>query len=233
MSSTKTCPDCNNVIEESANICDRCGYIFSAQSETRFPAKGSATNALSSPDELLPGLLDEAASRPVGACSACGFINAPGEMFCQNCGIQLPPVRTSPPPLPKQVDWPLPQRDRSGAREDSETLPQEAVRRRLIVVGQGAEIPLSEKTTQFLLGRRDPTLDIYPDVDLTPFDGDQRGISRRHARIIVLPEGTFIEDLNSTNFTFVNRFRLQPGKKYILNDGDQIRLGLLLLEYYI
>ncbi len=44
-------------------------------------------------------------------------------------------------------------------------------------------------------------------------------------------DGIYIEDLNSTNFTFLNRIRLQPGQAYPLKDGDEIRLGVLTLEY--
>jgi len=232
MSRTRTCPDCKNLIDENSNICDHCGYVFSAQSETRFPAKGSSTNVLPSSEDFSPGMLVGAESKPVGICPACGFQNASGEMFCQKCGVQLPPVRTAPPLQPEPVDWQLNRQAPPVIKSDQKAKSTPPFHGRLIVVGQGAEIVLSDKSTHFVLGRRDPTLDIYPDVDLTPYDGDQRGISRRHARISVLPEGAFIEDLNSTNFTFVNRFRLQPGKKYILNDGDEIRLGLLLLEYY-
>ena len=233
MSRTRTCPDCKNLIDENSNICDHCGYIFSAQSETRFPAKGSATNVLPPSEDFSSGMLAEAKSETADVCPACGFRNAPGEMFCQKCGVQLPPVRTAPPPPPELVDWSLTGQEPPAIKADRGLKQTAALHARLVVVGQDAEIALSEKSTHFVLGRRDPTLDIYPDVDLTPYDGDQRGISRRHARISVLPEGAFIEDLNSTNFTFVNRLRLQPGKKDALNNGDEIRLGLLLLEYYM
>jgi pSer/pThr/pTyr-binding forkhead associated (FHA) protein len=37
--------------------------------------------------------------------------------------------------------------------------------------------------------------------------------------------------LNSTNYTFLNRQRLQPGQRYPLKQNDEIRLGLLVLEY--
>lgn len=52
---------------------------------------------------------------------------------------------------------------------------------------------------------------------------DDEGISRRHAKILVLPDGVVVlKDLESTNGTFVNdrRIDLHP-----LNEGDRIQLG--------
>jgi pSer/pThr/pTyr-binding forkhead associated (FHA) protein len=36
---------------------------------------------------------------------------------------------------------------------------------------------------------------------------------------------SYIEDLNSVNFTFVNQHKLTPNQPQALNDGDEIRLG--------
>lgn len=48
-------------------------------------------------------------------------------------------------------------------------------------------------------------------------------ISRRHARFLLRPEGVFIEDLGSTNGTFVNGVRI--GAPQVLADGDLITLA--------
>jgi pSer/pThr/pTyr-binding forkhead associated (FHA) protein len=68
-------------------------------------------------------------------------------------------------------------------------------------------------------------------VDLAEQEGERSGVSRKHARILQRPDGAYIEDLNSTNFTFLNHVRLHPGHTYPLKDGDEIRLGVLTLEY--
>jgi hypothetical protein len=141
-------------------------------------------------------------------------------------------VKSSPPPPPEKANiLESGSADRPGVQKPQKIKGPSAENRRLIVVSNGEVIPLPTGR-EILLGRSDPILDIYPDLDLTPYDGDRRGISRRHARIYILPEGAFIEDLESTNFTFVNRFRLEPGKRYPLKDGDEVRLGLLVLEYF-
>jgi ABC-type multidrug transport system ATPase subunit/pSer/pThr/pTyr-binding forkhead associated (FHA) protein len=57
-------------------------------------------------------------------------------------------------------------------------------------------------------------------------------VSARHARIIRAPNGqTTIEDLGSTNGTFVNTDRLTPGVPQVLRTGDVIRIGPFRLAY--
>jgi diguanylate cyclase (GGDEF)-like protein len=48
------------------------------------------------------------------------------------------------------------------------------------------------------------------------------GISREHAQVVREGEGTFLEDLASTNGTFCNGSRVQ---RQVLSDGDKILLG--------
>jgi pSer/pThr/pTyr-binding forkhead associated (FHA) protein len=101
----------------------------------------------------------------------------------------------------------------------------------LILRNKGVELPLPPYQPEVVIGRTDPVQNIYPDVDLAEQDGERSGVSRRHARILQKPDGVYIEDLNSTNFTFLNRTRLIPGQAYPLKNGDEIRLGVLTLEY--
>jgi hypothetical protein len=193
--------------------------------------------------------LKPASTIPVVTCSACGYSNLPGEMFCQNCGVQLPPVASTPPPPPTPVVvgsvQNQPTRNSERRQTPSNNLPldisggseqggdQRQYSGRLIIREKGVEIPLPPNQPELIVGRTDPVQNIYPDVDLADHEGERSGVSRRHARILQRPDGVYIEDLNSTNFTFLNRTRLQPGQTYPLKDGDEIRLGVLTLEYRI
>jgi pSer/pThr/pTyr-binding forkhead associated (FHA) protein len=85
---------------------------------------------------------------------------------------------------------------------------------------------------EWLVGRSDPVRGIFPEVDLSTYGGDQSGVSRRHARLISQKDQRFISDLNSTNFTFVNGEKLQPGQLYPLKNKDEIRFGLLVVDYF-
>jgi Inner membrane component of T3SS, cytoplasmic domain len=79
----------------------------------------------------------------------------------------------------------------------------------------GAQLPV---TGSIVLGRAD-------DADLTLADA---GVSRTHARVSAGAEGATIEDLGSSNGTFVNGERVEGARP--LSDGDQIQLGGAILQ---
>ena len=63
------------------------------------------------------------------------------------------------------------------------------------------------------IGRWDADGGIFPDVDLDTDDPEAK-VSRRHARITFATGKYFLEDLGSTNGTFMNRGkRLPPGHR--------------------
>lgn len=78
------------------------------------------------------------------------------------------------------------------------------------------EIPLTKERTT--IGRK-PNNDIQI---------DNLAISGEHAVVISILNDAFLEDLNSTNGTFVNG---QPVSKHFLQNGDTIELGKYSLKY--
>jgi DNA-binding winged helix-turn-helix (wHTH) protein len=60
---------------------------------------------------------------------------------------------------------------------------------------------------------------------------DASGVSRRHAKIAVAPDEVTIEDLESSNGTFVAGRRVSSPQR--LNDGDVIELGSASLTFRI
>lgn len=95
----------------------------------------------------------------------------------------------------------------------------------------GKEFPITGIETN--IGRWDADSGIFPDVDLDEDDPEAK-ISRRHARIINHNGQYFIEDLGSTNGTFVNRGRrLLPGKRHMLQNGDEIIVGKTFLKFQV
>lgn len=83
------------------------------------------------------------------------------------------------------------------------------------------------------IGRWDADNGIFPDVDLDAHDSDAK-VSRRHARLVRNNGSYFIEDLGSTNGTYVNRGRrLLPGNAQLLSDGDEIIVGKTFLRFQI
>jgi pSer/pThr/pTyr-binding forkhead associated (FHA) protein len=80
------------------------------------------------------------------------------------------------------------------------------------------------------MGRLDPASDVFPEVDLTNDNGLEKGVSRRHARILKREGTVIVEDLGSINGTFINGKRLAPYLPEVLHHGDQLQLGKLLIE---
>lgn len=85
--------------------------------------------------------------------------------------------------------------------------------------------------TELILGRRDSSSGIYPDIDLSNQGVSGNSISRRHARLTWDGSQIQLEDLGSTNFTHVNGVKLDPNQKIGLKNGDEVRLGKVLLIY--
>ena len=99
--------------------------------------------------------------------------------------------------------------------------------------GVGAELP--QDTTYWIVGDRrirllpgetifgrDPGATVWFEIP---------GISRRHARITVARDAAIIEDLGSTNGTWVRGIKVEGPTP--LNDGDEIRLGPVRLTFRI
>jgi hypothetical protein len=83
------------------------------------------------------------------------------------------------------------------------------------------------------IGRWDADGGIFPDVDLDADDPEAK-VSRRHARITRRGGVYYIEDLGSTNGTFVNRGRrLLPGDRQPLRDGDEVIVGKTFLRFHV
>jgi len=94
--------------------------------------------------------------------------------------------------------------------------------------GVALAIPLFDEV---LIGRMDPMQMEPPDLDLQPYGGGSSGVSRHHARFLRRDEGWYLEDLQSTNGTYVNEVRLLPHRPVRLHSGDLVRFAQLTLVF--
>lgn len=78
-------------------------------------------------------------------------------------------------------------------------------------------------TESVILGRSSENAIV--DVDLTPFNAAEFGVSRQHAMIAPEGDGFTIQDLGSSNGTALNGERLESNKPYTIHDGDMLFLG--------
>ena len=195
------------------------------------PAAPGVAQASEQPAVPAPAQPEPAPEAPP-ECPTCGATVTPDDAFCEFCGAALigaaaavtPQADSGPSPVPVQPRAPQP----SAAPIQPAPV---AIGPRLVVASSGVEIPLPGGR-EALVGREDPHNGIFPDVGLTPYGGEEGGVSRRHFRIAVAASGGHtIEDLNSTNFTMVNRQRINPGAPVPLRDGDEIRAGRVRLVF--
>ena len=184
-------------------------------------------------------------------CQTCGTENIEGSQFCDECGAGIkiyveisaiqPPAAELPsfqsahitsvgiPIMPEEIE----PEEKTIVKERQPN--SNGVHATLIVErgeAVGTEFTLSADESN--IGRWDADNGIFPDVDLDAFDPEAK-VSRRHARIRREPNnGYVIEDLGSTNGTFINRGRrLIPGNSNVLNDGDEIIVGKTFLRFYV
>jgi len=228
---------------DGSAFCDECGepLVASPVAATAGPV-GSMPPArpASGPSASAP-----AAGAPTITCSQCGATNAATDLFCSSCGMNLAAAAQPAPQAPYQQ--PAPQAPYPQAPVSQPPYPQPApapqapypqpapapavVAARLVVDSDNFVFELPPKN-EVLVGREDPVSNAFPDLDLTPHGGEEGGVSRMHAKIIRSGSQFFIEDENSTNFTFLNRQRLQPKAAAPLKDGDEIKLGRVVLHFH-
>jgi CheY-like chemotaxis protein len=99
----------------------------------------------------------------------------------------------------------------------------------LRVVGTAVTLQVNVKD-HMLIGRADPERGINPEIDLTEPDGIGKGVSRRHASIVVHDERVFVRDLGSTNGTQLNGVPCDPLTEYRLRHGDELTFGNMRLQ---
>lgn len=83
---------------------------------------------------------------------------------------------------------------------------------------------------QFVLGRADASANFAPDIDLTDYGAQEKGVSRRHAQMTTANNRLTLRDLGSANGTFINGKRATPMVEYRLRHGDILSLGRFELQ---
>lgn len=149
-------------------------------------------------------------------CPNCHAKFVANTLVCSECGALLPPEEwigseASPEATLEQVE----------SAAESEVSPTV----RLYIgkeANQSIEVTLDKK---LIIGRCDPTNQVFPEIDLAAYGGLERGVSRRHARLSSRRGLIIIEDLASINGTYLNGKRLTPYLPEIVHDGDQLQIG--------
>lgn len=208
-----------------------CPAGHDSRSEDYCDVCGVAMPDAAAPTAPLPQTTPAA---PAGTeCPNCSAANSPDALFCEACGYDFTtgsmPRRAEPaaataapgnisPPLAAawvaeiwiDPDW-------YADQESTDPLPSP---------GLPQVVPL--RNTSILIGRASRSRNISPDIDLS----SDTGISRRHAQLTTDGSRWWVEDLGSSNGTYVGgaldalpKTPVAAGQKQEVRTGDRIYLG--------
>jgi hypothetical protein len=98
--------------------------------------------------------------------------------------------------------------------------------------GERFEVRPQLRRHELVIGRSAGAGSMNPDIDLIQVDGAQFGVSRLHMaiRYEAADSAVHVYDLGSANGSFVNGQKLHPKEIRILRNGDEVRLGRLVLR---
>lgn len=164
----------------------------------------------------------------VRICPYCKQETSTDAERCANCGAPFVSDVTTTLPVPGK----LADEVRHELVVSRTKLPTGSIA--LYVMGEKLPLVVEGKDQPTILGRQSQSGTVAPGtVDLTKYQGHLLGVSRQHASISFV-EGSFIlEDLNSSNGTWVNENRLAPNQPRPLRNGDVLRLGQLIIFVYL
>ena len=159
-------------------------------------------------------------------CPNCHNTELPGALFCSHCGALLEGVDG----IATQNLKPSTGQFEQGVQDAPPLIAAELQASvSLCVVDSGTILPL-ENRTEFTIGRSAEGQPIMPDIDLSPHQAYEMGVSRLHASIRLDGQQVLATDLGSVNGTRLNGQKIPPHKPCTLNHGDILTLGKLKLQ---
>jgi len=167
-------------------------------------------------------------------CPNCQHSEITGAIFCSKCGAQITQVenhhqiytsdiKTTTIEVVEGVeipDFPTPPADIMDSKVALHVLSNGEV----IFLGGGIE---------FTVGRSTSGQTIVPDIDLSPYQAYEAGVSRLHTNIGIASQQITVKDLGSANGTRLNGKKIDPHAEHSLIHGDILTLGRLKIQVLI
>lgn len=153
-------------------------------------------------------------------CPSCGIENADTAKKCTQCGLAFTAGETQEldPPDSLFVTQPW----GTSAFSTGVTL---------LLHIKGGDRPISVPVPdEITIGRSDG--EHKPTLDLNPYGARDQGVSRIHVTIRRIDNQLYIFDKASANGTYINGELIERGKYVLLHDGDEVRLGRLVMYLY-
>jgi pSer/pThr/pTyr-binding forkhead associated (FHA) protein len=155
-------------------------------------------------------------------CPECGFKNQPGTLNCTNCNADLYDSLLGRAHTKHLTEYDT--RD----LESADDLPSH--RPLVLFISDDTDPIAVERTSDVIIGRNED--DVVVRVDLGPYGGQDKGVSRQHVRLVASDRPPTVVDLDSYNGTFINGQRLIPQQSFSLKTGDELRLGRFVMRVF-
>ncbi|RZM76112.1 FHA domain-containing protein [Leptolyngbya iicbica] len=232
-----TCPSCQATVQSDASFCGQCGFDLrtvspaASQSASTVPSAESA----SEPDyeATVPGIDDDVeipellppepliATAPAAPPTEAASPPGPPPPLPETPPSIAAPLENGPNEPMTAPPAPLPTSPGAGAANLGSTQLQ-INQAKLLHVQTNTTLELPPQLTIIHLGK--PNDRIPPTIDVSGFP-DSEIVSRVHANLRVEGDIYYIEDVGSSNGTYVNNMPLPPGNRHRLRAGDRIALG--------
>ncbi len=242
---TTSCPNCGASVQTDASFCGQCGFNLSATA----PPGGGSTSApslvpdvpeLVNPDPLVqpepmamssqvpdpePNFTSPPVPSPVSPLPAT-MVSQPSNTEAENASSPDPAILFPPPGFASEpeksqeasISPPLPPVPSPGSAKTQLQIQSVS----LLHVQTNTRIELPPNLSVIHVGK--PNDQIPPDIDVSGFPHSEI-VSRVHADIRVEGDLYYIEDVGSSNGTYVNHTPLARGNRHRLRQGDRISLG--------
>jgi len=227
---TTNCPSCGATVQADAAFCGQCGYNLQATAPnavaaTVAPDISGEVPPLVHPDPLIH-------SQPEVTSGSANY-NSPDHSL-------LPPTQMSVPEpevasaqniiSPLEIETQPASSEPGSSTPPSQTIQPvtasrtqlQQVTARLVHVQTDRLVELPQNLSVIHMGK--PNDRIPPDIDVSGFPNSEI-VSRIHADIRAEGDAYYIEDVGSSNGTYINNLPLLPGNRHRLRPGDRISLG--------
>lgn len=206
-----TCPTCGTSVQADASFCGQCGTNLRTVAPVPATAVGkSPAPDLDIPDLVAPDPLVSPDLMPIGSEPERYPDPATPDPVAPD---PIAPDPVAPPPVVPPPDVAVAPVNRTQLQVPTA---------RLLHVQTNSTIELPGNLAVIHIGK--PNDRIPPDIDVSGFP-DSEIVSRIHADIRVEGGIYYIEDVGSSNGTYVNNAPLPMGNRHRLRAGDRIALG--------
>ncbi|EKQ69470.1 FHA domain-containing protein [Leptolyngbyaceae cyanobacterium JSC-12] len=215
------CPNCGASVQTDASFCGQCGFNLKAAAVAQVavamsPSLDEASiSVLVQPDPLVePDPIPESPGleNPVAVSVPMTPEPPPDLEIAQPASLPDASLAT-PIPAPSVVAVPSAIEGRTQLQTQSA---------RLLHVQTNTSVELPPGLTVIHIGK--PNDRIPPDIDVSGFPNSEI-VSRIHADIRLEGDAYYIEDVGSSNGTYINNLPLVRGNRHRLRPGDRIALG--------